>query len=573
MELRKNSTLPTVFEMTDNSMLYYVISTIICVTSVFGVVGNSLISSTILCSRGMRKYSTYNYLIALTISDLFILVGAMLLAVNDIQTFNCQKCNSMSNVSIINRTTHLDASESNRKVRSDNYNFKQPNWDDKPFKNTETSKWLLSWPYLNAIVFTGQMASTWITVAFTADRFIVTAFPLHSYKYCTTQRSILVISIIYFCVAIISIPKYFEYEIRLVPTERLYMQQFTLLSMNDDRKQNFTNILSNFSKMFEYSPFEKKIELSYMGSSSIFRVVYHGYIYLLLIFVVPFLSLLVMNFFIIRSIHKAIKFESSSNMGKSSQNIEVVCIQKNSITKKGYNSIKIKNSVHRFISGSKKKYLSRIMKQRVVNESTLILVIIVLIFFILNLPAMISRFMWAVTDNVTYFKEFSIVLFSEISNFLVVLNSSVNCFDTIDPDDQVQEDSEFKTHIQFLKYNKTKLLEYSFIPKQYLHIDGSLNKHALDDLMFSICMYVYNHPGQSENGIINYFKTTIFPIVVIEMLELLESFKILNSLDMKVTKRNDRLFVNKVEQRIRVWHISDSWIDNYLNFIRILQKV
>ncbi|OWF42517.1 FMRFamide receptor-like [Mizuhopecten yessoensis] len=133
------------------------------------------------------------------------------------------------------------------------------------------------------------------------------------------------------------------------------------------------DIIANFT-----IPSPLLIKLTKFGSSNLFREIIHSWLYLICVAGIPFLALVVLNTFLIRAVHE-----------------------------------------------SRKKGLQLNSKDKRRNDTTIMLIGVVIIFLLCQGPALVSRMIWALDFNAA-FTSLSWYTFSEVSNFLVIINSAIN---------------------------------------------------------------------------------------------------------------------------------------------------
>lgn len=117
--------------------------------------------------------------------------------------------------------------------------------------------------------------------------------------------------------------------------------------------------------------------LTQYGQNQYFREIVHSWLYSIFVCMIPFFTMAVLNAFLIHAVHQ------SRRKGKS-------------------------------INAKEKRR----------NDTTIMLIGVIVVFFICQMPALISRMIWASSPN--YLSNWCYHLLNEISNFLVILNSATN---------------------------------------------------------------------------------------------------------------------------------------------------
>ena len=150
-----------------------------------------------------------------------------------------------------------------------------------------------------------------------------------------------------------------------------------------------TGILFNVPKFFEYEtvtihlPLQNitKIgwDLTDFGRSHIFRELCHSWFYIVFVCGVPFLSLAVLNGCLMHAVH---------------------------------------------VSRVRGKEINAAEKKR--NDTTIMLTSVVVVFFICQTPALVSRTIWAFEHDPKAFQRLPLYTLNEIGNFLMIMNSSIN---------------------------------------------------------------------------------------------------------------------------------------------------
>ena len=145
-------------------------------------------------------------------------------------------------------------------------------------------------------------------------------------------------------------------------------------------------IAFNIPRCFEYTVIEIDLPnnetrsvnmLTKFGENKYFRVIVHSWLYLIFVCMIPFFTMAVLNAFLIHTVHQ------SRRKGKS-------------------------------INAKEKRR----------NDTTIMLIGVIIVFFICQMPALISRMMWAF--NPTLLSNWRYHLLNEIGNFLVIFNSATN---------------------------------------------------------------------------------------------------------------------------------------------------
>ncbi|ELU17361.1 hypothetical protein CAPTEDRAFT_228436 [Capitella teleta] len=204
-------------------------------------------------------------------------------------------------------------------------------------------------PILHPAAFTFQVTSVWLTLAFTVDRYIMICHPFEAEPFCTVSRARKVIATLCVASIIFNIPKYFEYKTLDI----------------------VVNPVANVTRV--------GCDLTNFGKSHIFRQLYHSWFYITFVCGVPFVSLAVLNSFLIHAVH---------------------------------------------LSRQRGKEINSAERKR--NDTTIMLISVVVVFFICQMPALVSRTIWAFEDDPNAFRRLHLYALNEIGNFLIILNSSVN---------------------------------------------------------------------------------------------------------------------------------------------------
>lgn len=150
------------------------------------------------------------------------------------------------------------------------------------------------------------------------------------------------------------------------------------------------SVLFNLPKFFEYrtvrivhpmlGTVRVSCDLTHFGRTKLFRQLYHSWLYLVFVCGLPFAALAVLNAFLIRAVR---------------------------------------------LSSRRAREISAIMRRRI--DTTVMLISVVVVFFICQTPALISRVVWAFVDEPQQvFKRVTLYALNEVGSLLVVVNSSIN---------------------------------------------------------------------------------------------------------------------------------------------------
>ncbi|XP_061174225.1 FMRFamide receptor-like [Saccostrea echinata] len=208
-------------------------------------------------------------------------------------------------------------------------------------------------PYVVVLVYplalTAQMSTLWLTVSFTVERYIAVCHPLRAARMCTVARARVVIVIVSVVSVLFNMSRWFEYRLKF-----------------HDPGQ-FSNNRSAIS-----------YEQTDLVNNDDYKQVYFFWLYLLVMFIVPLISLSVLNTFLI------------------------LAVRQSQIQRKDMN-----------------------VRQSRENNVTIMLVSIIIVFIICQIPALIYNLAWAI-DMHTVKMACGWNVLSTFRNFMVTLNSCVN---------------------------------------------------------------------------------------------------------------------------------------------------
>ncbi|XP_076468964.1 FMRFamide receptor-like [Babylonia areolata] len=203
-------------------------------------------------------------------------------------------------------------------------------------------------PYVHPTAIIFQVTSIWLTLAFTVDRYIMICHPFKAENMCRRSRARKVVVALYVAGTIFCIPKFMEY----------HTQKHELSMLNA------TEVIY-------------VIDMTELGKNEIFREIVHSWMYLICVCGLPFVTLVVLNAFLIHAVR---------------------------------------------MSRLKGKELNAREKHR--NDTTVMLIGVIILFLICQGPALVSRMIYAFKpmDRISL-ADFTL---NEVANFLVILNSAIN---------------------------------------------------------------------------------------------------------------------------------------------------
>uniref|UniRef100_A0A0L8GX94 G-protein coupled receptors family 1 profile domain-containing protein n=1 Tax=Octopus bimaculoides TaxID=37653 RepID=A0A0L8GX94_OCTBM len=131
---------------------------------------------------------------------------------------------------------------------------------------------------------------------------------------------------------------------------------------------NTVELPNNITRIF--------IKFTELGQNEVFKTTVHLWLYFIFVCLIPFFTMAILNAFLIHAVHQSRKRGKAINA-----------------------------------------------KEKRRNDTTVMLIGVIIIFFICQTPALISRMMWSLPTTVTSTRY---RLLNEIGNFLVILNSATN---------------------------------------------------------------------------------------------------------------------------------------------------
>ena len=203
-----------------------------------GLLGNSL--TIIVLTRRTMHSSTNCYLLALAIWDAFVLIGTLFLI------------------------TLPEVSPS--------------------FKSTVQPYIVV---YIYPFALTAHMATIWLTVSFTVERYIAVCHPLKAARMCTIARARIVIIVVSVVAFLYNLTRWFEYTI--------HKEVSSNITITIPRKTNFSE-------------------------SQVYREAYFFWLYLFIMFFIPLTSLAILNSFLILAVKQSQKQRKDMNVRQSREN-------------------------------------------------------------------------------------------------------------------------------------------------------------------------------------------------------------------------------------------------------------
>ncbi|TNN20973.1 FMRFamide receptor isoform 1 [Schistosoma japonicum] len=249
-----------------------------------------------------------------------------------------------------------------------------------------------AYPFCHATAILFQVTSVWLTVAFAADRYLMICHPFWAKRWCTMKLAKIIIILIYIFSVIYGIPRYFEYKIFEM---QLPLNPAFLEMKYDDFEYNgiFVQNLSSFPSVTSDNGFNEDgiindsmtsisiiwYQLTDFGESDQFRKAYHLWSWVLLVVGIPFILIAIMNTFLI---------------------------------------IEVRKSSRKCVDQTKRSEYRR-------QDTNIMLIGVIIIFFICQLPAAVSHIAWGLI-TMDSSKNMSWFLLNEIGNLLIVVNSAIN---------------------------------------------------------------------------------------------------------------------------------------------------
>ncbi|CAH8490451.1 unnamed protein product [Schistosoma rodhaini] len=366
---------------------------------ILGIIGNVL-SIIVLRNRRMKSPVSI-YLISLSVFDILLLVCAVVLF---FEYPFAEEENSSFLPYMQNSSTEDYFSTLNKLVNK--------TIDHTKINNITTAHRiyaLIQAHFIYPIALTAQTSAIWITVSLTVERYIAGCYPLHANVLSSVPKSRLVVCCCMICAIVYNIPRWFE---------------ITTQSVNITESN-----LSQYSIQYDWH--------------SIFRLVYYTWGYILVMFLLPLIALLVMNIRLMYALRrsdfalcKPLQSTQYLNTPHSSTNT-IVDVNSNIYTKTSTISnksitkpflIRFQRSDHCKSCKSLKTPLTLYGPTRLAIQAdksiTRMIIVVVGVFIACQLPALIFNIYFGIVSPKVL--PYGWCALSELRNFLVVVNSSVN---------------------------------------------------------------------------------------------------------------------------------------------------
>jgi len=289
-------------------------------------------------------------------------------------------------------------------------------------------------PYLHPVAITLQVSSVWLTLAFTVDRYIMICHPFKSEPFCKVSRARRVVAALVIASVAFNLPKFFEYHTVYVRPPPAAVQ----LAAAEDVAVAVC-VLTDF------------------GNSRVFKQLYHSWLYIVFVFGVPFLSLVVLNAFLVDAVRKSRQRSRDLRPPSYRHALDMVAGAPPAYQLEGHERRHGRTSTNRrrfFAKGWRRissdcgsaDASSRNLESWAYQlegpdtpvprspspvtrrvDTTVMLIGVVVIFIVCQFPALVSRTIWAFADDHSRaFTGLPLYALNETANFLVLLNSSVN---------------------------------------------------------------------------------------------------------------------------------------------------
>lgn len=368
---------------------YYIIGLGGLLMFCIGIITNIL--NLIVFSRRPMKSTTNKYLTALAVCDIFVLIFSQLITSNSfINDYN----DTTDTIEDLYASTYFlsqqiiplsvdfanETAADSTKIQTTK-SFLIPNQNKKSEKSY-LSKIYYSWslnvypriyPFAYPFAILFQIATVWINVGMSIDRFVAIHFPLRSLKYCTISNAKRIMKFIFLFAVLSSLPRFFEYH-----------------TIVDNIKLNSHDNETIDMIFFEHTK---------VGRSQAYKIIVYFWMYLLFQSVVPLILLALINFSLVYSVKTSGKFVNRFNSNYSTRLTQI-----------------------------KSKRMLKIIynKEKTRKETTIMLISVVILFICLHTPSVICNFMHSLNHDKA--SSVKIITLCYVGNFLIITNSSTNFF-------------------------------------------------------------------------------------------------------------------------------------------------
>lgn len=210
-----------------------------------------------------------------------------------------------------------------------------------------------TFPVFHPLANTFHCTSIWLTLGFTVDRYIMICHPFEGSKFCTRKRAIFTVVGIYIFGFLYNIPRFLEYETYVLPN--LFSDKKYTIAIHTE-----------------------------IGASQVFLKVIHFWMYLFCVFLIPCVTLSVLNTLLLVTVKRSRIMGRRMSLG---------------------------------VDPSPK------------NDTTIMLVAVVVVFLVCQLPALIIKTIFASQPEkfVRMDSKYDYLnIIQEVANFLVIVNSAIN---------------------------------------------------------------------------------------------------------------------------------------------------
>jgi len=258
------------------------------------------------------------------------------------------------------------------------------------------------------------VSSVWLTLAFTVDRYIMICHPFKSEPFCTVSRAKRVIAALVASSIAFNLPKFFEYHTVVVrpPSAVVVRPPSAVVQLSAAEDMEVVGS-----------------DLTEFGKSRVFKQLYHSWLYIVFVFGVPFVSLVVLNAFLVNAVRLSRKRSRDLQPPTLRNAPDLVAsapayqLEEVSVTTSMWSPCSSTYQLEGL--GTPLPRSPSPVSRRI--YTTVMLIGVVIIFIVCQFPALVSRTIWAFADDPSRaFTDLPLYTLNETANFLVLLNSSVN---------------------------------------------------------------------------------------------------------------------------------------------------